>query len=305
MPSMSEAAPRVTVIVLTYNRVAMLPATLDAILGQTEADIEVLVVDNESEDGTSEFVASLAEEDPRVRYTRHQNGGNLSVNRNWGISLARGEWVAFCDDDDLWLPEKLERQLAEADAHPDAGIVSTNAIYFANDPDTGDEIVYGTLVECSEDGWVTREDLFSSQRTQVVLSSAMVRREAFEQVGPWDEDPGVFAIEDLQYWIRSTTAGVRIRRLCDSLVRYRIHPGAVSAPDTRVTARKQLYMIGRLRERGVLDEPGYEEAHRAFRRKLRNATYKEWLKKVPGLKAAVYDSRRRSSAAAPGPKEHQ
>lgn len=279
--------PAVSVVVLTWERRELLALALDSILAQSMGDLEVLVVDNESEDGTTEMVGALSARDRRVRYLRHANGGNLSVNRNHGIAHATGEWVAFCDDDDLWLPTKLERQLGAATGNPRAGMVCSNAAYFSVDGQDR-ESVYGTLVDRPHDGWVEFSDLVSSRRTQVVLSSALVRRDVMEAVGPWDTDPGLFAVEDLQYWIRLASMGHRILYLAEPLVRFRVHASAASSADTRVTARKQLYMVDRLCEEGVLDGDRCLEARSGFRRKARRATLKELLKRVPGLRRAVY-----------------
>lgn len=283
------SAPRVSVVVTTWNRVALLRETLASVLAQTVTDIEVIVVDNLSHDGTREYVESLADE--RVRYLRNDNGGVVAVNRNLGVRSSSGAWVAFCDDDDLWVPDKLERQLEAAAAHPDAAAIATDATYFSVDADSGEVTEYGSLVDRSGDGWVTFEDLVSRQRTQVALSSAMIRRDVFDTVGEWSVDADVFAVEDLQYWLRMTAAGLRFRHIDLPLVRFRVHPASASAADTRVTALKCLRMVEGLRRDGVLDEGRYEVARRAFRRRARIASLKEWLKRVPGLKALVYRNR--------------
>lgn len=288
-----EPRPRVSVVVLTWNRRPLLEQALASVLAQTAGDLEVLVVDNESADDTEAYVRSHP--DPRVRYLRNANGGNLSVNRNFAIERARGTWVAFCDDDDVWAPDKLERQLAEAEAHPDAGVICADAVYFSAD-ETGTVTEYGTLLSAREDRWLDLEDMLSG-RNEVVLSSAMVRREALDDVGAWDTDPGIFAIEDYQYWLRTAAAGHRIRRIGEPLLRYRMHGAMVSHADTRVTQRKQLYMIERLHEAGVLGDAAYARARRGFRGRARSAALKEALKRVPGLRAAVYDSRSRRHAA--------
>lgn len=296
------SAPAVSVVVTTWNRVGLLSETLQSVLTQTVADIEVIVVDNESDDGTSQYVEGIG--DARVHYVRHGNGGVVAVNRNLGVSRSTGAWVAFCDDDDLWAPDKLERQLSAAEAFPDASAVTTDAVYFSSDEGTGAVTEYGSLVDRTGDGWVTFDDLVSRQRTQVVLSSAMVRREVFDSVGEWSVDPDVFAVEDLQYWLRMTAAGLRIRHLDLPLVRFRVHPASASAADTRVTALKCLRMADGLFRDGVLDESRYQVARRAFLRRARVAALKESLKRVPGLKALVYRNRAtaasRSGASRPG-----
>jgi glycosyltransferase involved in cell wall biosynthesis len=101
--------PRVSVILPAYNRAQLLPRAIGSVLAQTHADFELIVVDDGSTDNTEAVVRRLA--DPRIRYLRRRNGGPGAA-RNTGIATARGEFVAFQDSDDEWLPHKLERQLA-------------------------------------------------------------------------------------------------------------------------------------------------------------------------------------------------
>ncbi len=104
--------PEVSVVVPTHNRSRLLRETLRSVLWQRDADFEVVVIDDGSHDDTVEVLAGLA--DARVRTVRHDTPRGVSVARNHGLAEARGEWVAFCDDDDLWAPDKLSRQLVAA-----------------------------------------------------------------------------------------------------------------------------------------------------------------------------------------------
>jgi glycosyltransferase involved in cell wall biosynthesis len=102
--------PRVSVVVPAYNRADTLARAVDSALAQTLGDIEVLVVDDGSTDGTRALVEGWA--DPRVRYLAHDANRGVSAARNTGVEAARGEYVAFLDSDDEWLPRKLDRQLS-------------------------------------------------------------------------------------------------------------------------------------------------------------------------------------------------
>jgi glycosyltransferase involved in cell wall biosynthesis len=105
--------PEVTVVIPTRNRWPLFSRTaLRAALGQEQVDHEIVVVDDGSTDGTAERLAGLRE--PRLRVIRHDTARGVSRARNAGIEAARGEWVAFLDDDDLWAPDKLRMQLDAA-----------------------------------------------------------------------------------------------------------------------------------------------------------------------------------------------
>lgn len=112
----------VSVIIPTYNRSSDCKIAVESVLSQTYGDVEVLVVDDGSVDDTREVVSGL---DERVRYIRQANAG-VSAARNAGLDAASGEYIAFLDSDDAWLPWKLEAQLSVMCAFPDAGMVWTD-----------------------------------------------------------------------------------------------------------------------------------------------------------------------------------
>ena len=115
MPRSTES-PRVSVIITTHNRADMLPRAVDSVLAQTFHDYELIIVDDCSTDHTPEVIARF--DDPRVRSLRHEVNKKQAAAINTGIANALGEYIAFLDDDDEWLPAKLERQAALLDSSP-------------------------------------------------------------------------------------------------------------------------------------------------------------------------------------------
>lgn len=111
-------SPQFTVVVPTRNRRQLLLRTLGTVLGQEAVDLEVVVVDEGSTDGTSAAVSALG--DARVVVVRHEQPRGVAAARNAGLARAQGEWVAFLDDDDLWAPTKLSRQLEAVEADGEA-----------------------------------------------------------------------------------------------------------------------------------------------------------------------------------------
>jgi glycosyltransferase involved in cell wall biosynthesis len=111
--------PLFSVIITTYNRRELLPRAMASVLEQRCGDLELLVIDNGSTDGTREAVEAIG--DPRVRYVRNPRPtGSCDGPRNHGLALARGRYTAFLDDDDAWYPEKLEKVKAAFEADPRA-----------------------------------------------------------------------------------------------------------------------------------------------------------------------------------------
>lgn len=105
-----EGQPLVSVVMPAYNCAAYIAEAIDSVLRQTYENWELLIVDDGSEDGTAEVVGRYT--DPRIRYSRNPENSGAAVSRNNGIAAAGGEYIAFLDSDDVWLPEKLERQIA-------------------------------------------------------------------------------------------------------------------------------------------------------------------------------------------------
>ena len=106
------ARPAVSVVIPTHNRRDFLETAIRSVLWQRDVEFEAIVVDDGSTDGSAQMLAGIR--DPRVRVLRNETADGVSAARNRGIDEARGEWVAFLDDDDVWAPDKLARQLAAA-----------------------------------------------------------------------------------------------------------------------------------------------------------------------------------------------
>jgi glycosyltransferase involved in cell wall biosynthesis len=136
-PSNTKASPQLSVIIPTYNRAALLRRTLDSVLRQTFTDYEIIVVDDGSTDSTKAQVDQISAErsssEQPIRYFFQKNQGK-SVALNHGLSQATGEWIAFLDDDDIWLPAKIDEQFrALRRFAPQSEACFTNA-QFINNP---------------------------------------------------------------------------------------------------------------------------------------------------------------------------
>ncbi|WP_130649331.1 glycosyltransferase family 2 protein [Egicoccus halophilus] len=182
--------PLVSVLVPTYNRVHLLTRALDSALRQTMADLEVLVVDDGSTDGTQPVVANHP--DPRVRYLRQVPNQGVSAARNRGIRAARGDYLAFLDSDDEWFPDKLARQMRRFAALP----ASVAMVYAGVEDDDG-------LGNRRPRRATHQGDLHAQLLRRNVVhgtSSVVLRREVVATVGFFDES--IPAIEDYEYWLR-------------------------------------------------------------------------------------------------------
>ena len=117
---MTQAGPRVSVVIPAYNAEGFITKTLDSVRNQTFRDYEIIVVDDGSSDGTNDIVSTfLADHSLKGRCIRQENRG-IAAARNIGMGAAIGILIALLDHDDIWYPAKLERVLAEFDRHPEA-----------------------------------------------------------------------------------------------------------------------------------------------------------------------------------------
>ena len=181
---------RVSVIIPTWNRAATVVEAVGDVLGQTESDLEVLVCDDGSTDDTRARLEAIS--DPRLRWLAGPRSGCPAAPRNRGIGRARGEWIAFLDSDDRWLPTKLARQLEAAKA-AGVGAVSSNASRVRGGKPAGTVVDHPRPL-------IRTHDLLSWN--PVVCSSMVVRADVLARCGGFPEDPAHLAIEDHALWLR-------------------------------------------------------------------------------------------------------
>lgn len=121
--------PMVSVVIPAYNAERYLEDTVRSVLRQTYQDFEIILVDDCSTDGTKNMMDRLAEEDSRITVLQNPQNSGVSVTRNFGVSQAKGAWIAFLDSDDQWTADKLEHQMALIAAHPDAVLTYTGSSF--------------------------------------------------------------------------------------------------------------------------------------------------------------------------------
>jgi glycosyltransferase involved in cell wall biosynthesis len=206
--------PLVSVILPVYNGEKYLAAALDSVFEQDYAPVEVIVVDDGSTDGT----AQIAQARPEVRYSYQANQGCGGA-RNSGLAAASGDFIAFLDADDVWLPGKLRAQVDYLLAHPEVGFVLTRMESFLEPGATWPDGI---------------NQAYYAQRPVAYLPSALLcRRRVFEQVGSFDASYRTG--EDSDWFFRARDAGVALAVLPEVLIRRRIHPGSVTRETRSVT----------------------------------------------------------------------
>ena len=180
----------ISVIIPTFDRCELLRRALDSVLKQTQKPREIIVVDNGSKDHTYEMVSSLFS---NVIYLKKKKKG-VSASRNRGISSAKSNWIALLDSDDVWKPEKLEKQIAFNINNPKYRLIHTNEIWYRNNK------FLNQLKKHKKSGG----DIFKNSLSLCCISpsSTLIKKEIFSDYGYFDESLEV--CEDYDMWIRIT-----------------------------------------------------------------------------------------------------
>lgn len=186
---MANTFPLVSVIVPTHNRPDFLEKTIQSILDQTYSNLEIIVVSNGFSESNKKTVQKF--NDPRILYLEQENSGGPASPRNHGIKKAHGSYLAFCDDDDLWLPEKIEKQVAILEKQPEFGLCYTKMIRFNENKEWSNS---------NEEGPVTFTSLLYTNTAPI--SSVIVKKHLIDKSGGFSESRKVGDSEDYEFLLR-------------------------------------------------------------------------------------------------------
>ena len=217
----TSSAPLVSVIMPSYNTSRYIREAIDSVLMQDYPNKELIVIDDGSTDGTADLVRSY---ENRLQLITQQNQG-AAVARNAGLVAARGEYIAFIDSDDCWLPGKLSAQVHYLQAHPNIGIVFSRCQTW--EPDLDGNFVMPCIQETESDqesdivpersGWLYNRLLFGSMLHTITV---MARRTLIDQVGKFE--PELKRGQDYDYWLRASRL-TEIYQLNRVMALYRLH----------------------------------------------------------------------------------
>ena len=185
--------PKVSVIIPTYNRAEFLGCAIKSALNQTFKDIEIVVADDRSTDNTPELVRSF--DDERIKYLFNEGNKGPSATRNTAILASEGEYIAFLDDDDEWLPDKLQRQVEFLDnSRPNICGVYTNRLFIEK---TTGKIISDNPGTESLEGNLLYQLLIKSP---IHTSTVVIKKSCLNEIGLFDET--ISYMEDYDLWIR-------------------------------------------------------------------------------------------------------
>jgi glycosyltransferase involved in cell wall biosynthesis len=218
----------VSVVLPIYDGERYLAETIESVLGQTYSPVELIAVDDGSSDRSAEIAAGYP-----LKLIRQENHGVAGA-RNRGLAESAGELISFIDQDDLWRPEKLERQAARLRDEPEADLCVCEMQVFA---------------EPGFDSARTQEPWRGGSRLATQLGLMLIRRELFERVGGFD--PSYVTVNDAEWFLRANDLGASVTLLRESLQLYRMHGENTSAHAVgmrRETARALRASMARKRD---------------------------------------------------------
>ncbi len=212
----------ISVLMPVHNAAARVQRSIESVLSQTGVDLELIVVDDGSTDGSLDVIRSTVDERVQV-LTRSRASGGPAVPRNIALCQARGDWIAFIDDDDYWLPGKLAGQAAAGD-----GVAVVYSRCLVDDLRGANDLMdYHTRFALADDhlpsGDVTAQLI---QRNFVPMLTAMTRRSCLERVGAFNARHS--GIDDYELWLRLALSGCSFAALEEPTAVYTWHPASLS-----------------------------------------------------------------------------
>jgi len=231
----TNEGPLVSVIIPVYNAERFIAQTLESVAAQTYANFEVIVVDDGSSDGSRAAIEPFLA-DTRFKLIAQANAG-ISAARNTAIRASSGEFIALLDNDDLWLPQKLCKQIEIAAGNPETGMIFTNAELF------GESGVIGKYYP--DRASYPKPDILEHllEENPFCAGTMMVRKSCLDDFGLFDETlPGV---DDYEMWLRLALNGVKAAGTEEVLHRQRIHASSFSAGNHARMLRDSLALYER------------------------------------------------------------
>lgn len=233
--------PEVSVIMPAYNAALYVAESIKSVMSQTYANWELLIVDDGSVDNTKDIIQNFCKKDSRIHYFFQQNGKQGKA-RNLALSHATGNYIAFLDADDIWLPEKLEIQLKEIEEKK-ADLVFSESYLFT------DNVSHSTGLLNSGKGYFNGEKGLKSflEINKILPSSVLVKAKAISSVKRFTEKLSIQNAEDYHLWLKLLMNGNVFYGSELILVNYRIHTASASYND-KLSVAKTLEVLEDLKK---------------------------------------------------------
>ncbi len=218
--------PKISVVMPAYNAAKTIGDAIASVLNQTYKDFELIVINDCSKDNTYEIMTELSKSDDRLIVLQNEKNSGVSVTRNYGVSRAKGEWIAFLDSDDMWREDKLEKQLAVLNANEGA-VISYTASAFIDEHGNS----FGYVMEAEE------RTTFSTllKKNLLSCSSVMIRSDVMKSL----KMPGDEMHEDYYIWLNVLKKHKYAYGLNEPMLIYRLSSNSKSS--SRIKSAKMIF----------------------------------------------------------------
>lgn len=191
---------KVSVVLPTYNCASYVIAAVESVLQQTSTNYELIIVDDGSTDETEQVLAPYLRNYGNIRYIKQENKGHAGA-RNTGIRAALGDYIAFIDSDDKWLPEKLQEQVQAFEEDPEVGLVYCNVYGFGENQEVRVRGPQLTLEQLQEYSGYIFDNLYF-RKIIITTTTVMIRKNCIDDVGIFDENMTRYGSEDRELFLR-------------------------------------------------------------------------------------------------------
>ncbi|MEN4044810.1 glycosyltransferase family 2 protein [Sulfurimonas sp. NWX367] len=230
--------PLISVIIPIYNAENYLDETIQSVLKQTYEVFELLLINHNSTDKSVSIIEEYQQQDKRIKVVNlNMNKGGPAYPRNEGLKIAKGEYIAFLDSDDVWLPEKLEKQLAFLQNNH-ADVVHTLAYEIDEKSELQGNFDNQKLVNFLKTVISMKNIIYYIN--YINLNSVLLKKSALVN---FEEEKNLIAVEDWQLWIKLIRNEKKIVLLKEKLLNYRVHNASISNRETDIGYRKALYLL--------------------------------------------------------------
>ena len=230
--------PKFSVIIPCFNHASFVGESIEAVLSQSINDLELIVIDDCSRDDSKSVIQRYVSSNCRVHAIYHERNLGISRSRDDAIRIAQGEYLAFCDADDVWLPMKLARQLELLEKYPEHDVTYCDAkIIDEHGIETGERFSDEFPVPGAGSGRIFQK---LCQRNFVNIQTAVLRRECISEGGYFDDGEGIKLVDDWWFWLRISYHHSFIYS-DEVLAKYRVHPKSTGH------IKRQAYKLNRVK----------------------------------------------------------
>jgi glycosyltransferase involved in cell wall biosynthesis len=233
-----ETTPLVSIVIPTLNRYEYLKETIASILAQTYSNFELIIVSDNSTDETAAVINYISDKRCHL-YTLNIKSNGPAFVRNFGITKCNGELIAFCDDDDIWMPDKLEKQVEIMMSNNEIALIGTNVKYFG---DVQRAFKYSAILKnfLNRMPFIPKKYLLTFYNC-IVISSAMVRKSVLNEMR-FNEMDEYHGHEDLDLWLKICIKH-KVLVIPQYLIYYRVHSAQLSNPIDKAYKKQSLNIL--------------------------------------------------------------